>query len=225
MRILLVETDNSCSNRRRQLLEKNGYGVDLLSDGAAAVDYAQAGDYGLVVLSERLAGHGALGRLREGGVTAPVLLLAAEDTPASRAAGLEDGADDCVGPEPDSREFLARVRALTRRESRVPRDSTLCYGDLTLRPERLCLCRDGERVCLGSKEFLLMECLMEAQGRVCSRQRLYERAWGLLSDIEYNGVEVYVSFLRRKLSELGSAVSVCSVRGMGYRLEYPEKEG
>ena len=91
--------------------------------------------------------------------------------------------------------------------------------------ERLYLCRGGEGVCLGSKEFLLMECLMEAQGRVCSRRRLYEQAWGLLSDIEYNGVEVYVSFLRRKLSELGSKVSVCSVRGMGYRLEYPEKEG
>ena len=225
MRILLVETDNSCSNRRRQLLEKNGYGVDLLSDGTATVDYAQAGDYGLVVLSERLAGREALGQLRQGGVTAPVLLLAAADTPANRAAGLEDGADDCVGPEPDSREFLARVRALTRRESRVPRDSTLSYGDLTLRRERLCLCRGGGSVCLGSKEFLLMECLMEAQGRVCSRQRLYERAWGLLSDIEYNGVEVYVTFLRRKLSELGSQVSICSVRGMGYRLESPEKEG
>ena len=70
-----------------------------------------------------------------------------------------------------------------------------------------------------------MECLMEAQGRVCSRQRLYERAWGLLSDIEYNGVEVYVSFLRRKMAELGSGVSICSVRGMGYRLEAPEKDG
>ena len=225
MRILLVEGDNSCSNRRRQLLEKNGYGVDLLSDGTAAADYAQAGDYGLVVLSQRLAGRDAVQQLRSGGVTAAILLLAAEDTPASRAAGLEDGADDCMGPEPDSREFLARVRALTRRESRVPQDSTLFYGDLTLRRERLCLCREGESVCLGSKEFLLLECLMEAQGRVCSRQRLYERAWGLLSDIEYNGVEVYVSFLRRKLAELGSSVSICSVRGMGYRLECPEMDG
>ena len=225
MRILLVEKDNPFSNSRRQLLEKNGYGVDLLTDGSAAADYAQAGDYGLLVVSERLAGHQAAKLLRKDGVTAPVLLLAAEDTPACRAAGLEDGADDCVGPEPDSREFLARVMALTRRESRVPRDSTVSYGDLTLRRERLCLCRGGRSVCLGSKEFLLMECLMEAQGRVCSRQRLYERAWGLLSDIEYNGVGVYVSFLRRKLAELGSGVSICSVRGMGYRLEAPEKDG
>lgn len=114
MRILLVETDNSCSNRRRQLLEKNGYGVDLMSDGAA-VDYAQAGDYGLVVLSERLAGRGTVRQLREGGVTAPVLLLAAEDTPGSRASGLEDGADDCVGPDPERVPRTAGLYTLLRR--------------------------------------------------------------------------------------------------------------
>lgn len=222
MRILMAEAGDAQADRLRLLLEKHGFGVDLVHDRADMPDHGITGSYDLILVAEDETVLPELRALREAGCGTPVLVLTENGAPAYRADCLDAGADDCMSRPADNVELLARIRALARRGGRSLQSSVLVCGDLMLRRERMELCCGAAKVGLASKEFLMMEHLMEGGGQVCSRQSLYERGWGLLSEMEYNGVEVYVSFLRRKLAKLNTKVRICAVRGTGYRLEWPE---
>ena len=221
MRLLIVEDEQGMAEGLRALLEKQGYATDLAFDGDSGLDNGLTGLYDLIILDIMLPGRDGLSvlkELRRDGVETPVLMLTARSSVADRIQGLDHGADDYLTKPFDTGEFLARVRALTRRNG-VPLEEEPSFGDIRLDRRKLELCRGNERLRLGPKEFQVMECLLLNKNQIIPRALLCEKVWGLLSEAEYNNVEVYISFLRKKLRALHSNVQILSIRNAGYHLE------
>ena len=221
MRLLIVEDEQGMAEGLRALLEKQGYITDLAFEGDSGLDNALTGLYDLIILDIMLPGRDGLSVLRElrrGGIDTPVMMLTARSSVADRIQGLDHGADDYLTKPFDTGEFLARVRALTRRNG-VPLEEEPSFGDIRLDRRKLELCRGNERLRLGPKEFQVMECLLLNKNQIIPRALLCEKVWGLLSEAEYNNVEVYISFLRKKLRALHSNVQILSIRNAGYHLE------
>ena len=221
MRLLIVEDEQGMAEGLRALLEKQGYITDLAFDGDSGLDNALTGLYDLIILDIMLPGRDGLSVLRElrrGGIDTPVMMLTARSSVADRIQGLDHGADDYLTKPFDTGEFLARVRALTRRNG-MPLEDEPSFGDIRLDRRKLELCRGSERLRLGPKEFQVMECLLMNKNQIVPRSLLCEKVWGLLSEAEYNNVEVYISFLRKKLRALHSNVQILSIRNAGYHLE------
>ena len=221
MRLLIVEDEQGMAEGLRALLEKQGYAADTVFDGVSGLDHAMTGLYDLIILDimlPKMNGMEVLTALRQAKIETPVLMLTARSSVEDRIRGLDHGADDYLTKPFDTGEFLARVRALTRRKD-LPLEEDPAYGDLRLDRGKLELCRGEERIRLGPKEFQVMECLLFNKNQIVPRNLLCEKVWGLLSDAEYNNVEVYISFLRKKLRALHSAVQIRSIRNAGYYLE------
>ena len=221
MRLLIVEDEQGMAEGLRALLGKQGYVTDLAVDGDSGLDNGLTGLYDLIILDIMLPGRDGLSvlkELRRDGVETPVLMLTARSSVADRIQGLDHGADDYLTKPFDTGEFLARVRALTRRNG-VPLEEEPSFGDIRLDRRKLELCRGSERLRLGPKEFQVMECLLMNKNQIVPRSLLCEKVWGLLSEAEYNNVEVYISFLRKKLRALHSNVQILSIRNAGYHLE------
>ena len=223
MRLLIVEDEQGMAEGLQGLLEKQGYATDLAFDGDSGLDNGLTGLYDLIILDIMLPGRDGLSvlkELRRDGVETPVLMLTARSSVADRIQGLDHGADDYLTKPFDTGEFLARVRALTRRHG-VPLEEEPSFGDIRLDRRRLELCRGEERLRLGPKEFQVMECLLMNKNQIVPRNLLCEKVWGLLNESEYNNVEVYISFLRKKLEHLHSGVKIKTIRMVGYCLEKP----
>ena len=221
MRLLIVEDEQGMAEGLQGLLEKQGYATDLAFDGDSGLDNGLTGLYDLIILDIMLPGRDGLSvlkELRRDGVETPVLMLTARSSVADRIQGLDHGADDYLTKPFDTGEFLARVRALTRRNG-MPLEDDPSFGDIRLDRRKLELCRGSERLRLGPKEFQVMECLLMNKNQIVPRSLLCEKVWGLLSEAEYNNVEVYISFLRKKLRALHSNVQILSIRNAGYHLE------
>ena len=221
MRLLIVEDEQGMAEGLQGLLEKQGYATDLAFDGDSGLDNGLTGLYDLIILDIMLPGRDGLSvlkELRRDGVETPVLMLTARSSVADRIQGLDHGADDYLTKPFDTGEFLARVRALTRRNG-VPLEEEPSFGDIRLDRRKLELCRGNERLRLGPKEFQVMECLLLNKNQIIPRALLCEKVWGLISEAEYNNVEVYISFLRKKLRALHSNVQILSIRNAGYHLE------
>lgn len=221
MRLLIVEDEQGMAEGLQGLLEKQGYATDLAFDGDSGLDNGLTGLYDLIILDIMLPGRDGLSvlkELRRDGVETPVLMLTARSSVADRIQGLDHGADDYLTKPFDTGEFLARVRALTRRNG-VPLEEEPSFGDIRLDRRKLELCRGNERLRLGPKEFQVMECLLLNKNQIIPRALLCEKVWGLLSEAEYNNVEVYISFLRKKLRALHSNVQILSIRNAGYHIE------
>ena len=221
MRLLIVEDEQGMAEGLRALLEKQGYVTDLAFDGDSGLDNGLTGLYDLIILDimlPKLDGLSVLEKLRQGGIETPVMMLTARSSVADRIQGLDPGADDYLTKPFDTGEFLARVRALTRRNG-MPLEDDPSFGDIRLDRRKLELCRGSERLRLGPKEFQVMECLLMNKNQIVPRSLLCEKVWGLLSEAEYNNVEVYISFLRKKLRALHSNVQILSIRNAGYHLE------
>ena len=223
MRILIVEDEVRLAETLRQLLVEQRYQADAVYDGADGVDYGLTGQYDLIILDVMLPkvdGFQVAQRLRAAHVSTPILMLTARDEVSDKIAGLDCGADDYMTKPFDTGELMARVRALTRRQGEVLGDQ-LTLGDLTLDcPARLLSA--GERsVRLGFKEFEVLRLLMVNSGAVVTKDTLISKIWGLDSDAEDNNVEVYISFLRKKLTYLNSQVSISTARKVGYFLDVP----
>lgn len=221
MRLLIVEDEQGMAEGLQGLLEKQGYATDLAFDGDSGLDNGLTGLYDLIILDIMLPGRDGLSvlkELRRAGVETPVLMLTARSSVADRIQGLDHGADDYLTKPFDTGEFLARVRALTRRNG-VPLEEEPSFGDIRLDRRKLELYRGNERLRLGPKEFQVMECLLLNKNQIIPRALLCEKVWGLLSEAEYNNVEVYISFLRKKLRALHSNVQILSIRNAGYHLE------
>ncbi len=222
MQILLVEDDRELRRFLNRAFREEGYGVTEADTGDRGLEYALDAGYACIVLDVMLPGRdgfSVLAELRQRSVVTPVLLLTARDELAARVRGLEGGADDYLTKPFDLPELLARVLALIRRAELRHQDTILKVGDLALDP----LARrvtQGERIVdLSPREFALLEFLMRNAGRSVSRSRIAEAVWNYQFDPETNVVDVYVNYLRKKLTFGNRIPPIRTVRGIGYRLE------
>lgn len=214
MRVLLVEDDYMIGAAVQQGLRDNGYGVDWVVNGVAALDAITAQAYELVLLDLGLPGRdglSVLGELRKTGERMPVLILTAHDSVDDRVAGLDGGADDYLVKPFALRELLARMRAVTRRQG-AGATPTFSNGVLTLDPSTHEVTMGEERVQLTGREFALLHALMLRPGAILSRSELEGRIYGWNEEVESNAVEFLIHALRKKL---GSS-AIKNVRGVGW---------
>ncbi len=224
MKLLYAEDETAMSEAVTDILEYHHYTVDAVYDGRDALDYARAEHYDGIILDvmmPKMDGFTVLKTLREEGNTTPVLLLTAKAEVEDRIAGLDLGADDYLPKPFATGELLARVRAMLRRREEFTPDVLTC-GDLSLNTANGEL-RCGENsVLLPNLEFRLMELLMSNRGICLSTEDMLVKVWGYDTDADIGIVWVYLSYLRKKLASLGSAVQIRVRRGVGYTLEVPK---
>lgn len=224
MRLLLAEDEKELSKALCTVLKHNNYSVDPVYNGQDALDYGLCENYDGIILDimmPKMNGLDVLKKLRENGVSTPVIILTAKSEIEDRITGLDTGADDYLTKPFAMGELLARIRALTRRKSEFS-PNLLSYGNLSLNRETFELSVGENSVRLGNKEFQMIEMLLSNPGRLISTEQFMERIWGYETEAEINVVWVYISYLRKKLTSLGSSVEIKAVRGVGYTLE--EKE-
>ena len=225
MRILIVEDEVRLASTLKDLLEMNSYTADVCHDGETGLDNALTGIYDVMILDvmlPRLDGFTVLRRMRAAGNATPVLMLTARSEVADRVEGLDCGADYYLTKPFEPRELLACIRALTRRTPDLQKSDTLEFGDLTLDKSAFTLVCGSRSVRLSRKEFDLAELLMRNRGQILTKETLLLKIWGYESDAEDNNVEVYISFLRKKLEHLHSRVKIRTIRMVGYMLEESE---
>ncbi len=225
MRILVVEDEVRLADTLRDLLELEGYAADVCHDGEAGLDNALSGIYDVVILDvmlPKLDGFTVVRRLRSAHNTTPVLLLTAKSEVSDRVTGLDCGADYYLTKPFEPRELMACVRALERRMPELRSTELLSCGDLQLDKNAFTLTCGTRSLHLSRKEFDLMELFMLNRQLVLPKEKLLVKIWGYESDAEDNNVEVYISFLRKKLEHLHSAVKIKTIRMVGYCLEFPE---
>lgn len=222
MRILIVEDEVHLAEALTQILKKQNYSVDAVHDGRSGLDYAQSGIYDLLLLDimmPEMDGFTVLKKLRSGGISTPVIMLTAKGEITDMVAGLDYGADDYIAKPFSSEELMARIRAALRRKGEVIPDDTLKLGDMELNTANLRLSVKGKEIKLNLKENELLELLILRKQAVTSKEQIIEKLWGFDSEAEHNNVEVYISFLRKKLVFLNSAVRINTIRNVGYVLE------
>lgn len=221
MRLLLAEDERELADALAVILKHGNYSVDVVYNGQDALDYLEAQEYDgavLDIMMPKVDGLTVLKCIRSAGNSVPVLLLTARSDVDDRVEGLDSGADDYLPKPFDSRELLARIRAMTRK--RTPEaDNLLRCGNLTLDRNTYELEASGGRVRLGNKEFQMLEMLMANPGQVLSVERFMERVWGYDSETESGVVWVNISYLRKKLASVGADVQIKASRNQGYFLE------
>lgn len=222
MRILIAEDEVHLAEAVSQILKKNNYSVDMVHDGRSGLDYAQSGIYDLLLLDimmPEMDGITVLKKLRSEGNHTPIILLTAKGELSDKVTGLDYGADDYIAKPFATEELLARIRAALRRKGEVVPEDGLKFGDIELNTTQLKLSVQGKEIKLNLKENELLELLIARKQAITSKEQIIEKLWGFDSEVEYNNVEVYISFLRKKLTFLNSAVRINTIRGVGYVLE------
>ncbi|KQY79990.1 two-component system response regulator [Paenibacillus sp. Root52] len=222
MRILIAEDEIHLAEAVSQILKKNNYSVDMVHDGRSGLDYALSGIYDLLLLDimmPEMDGITVLKTLRSEGNHTPVILLTAKGEIDDKVTGLDYGADDYIAKPFATEELLARIRAALRRKGEVVPEDALKFGDIELNTVQLKLSVQGKEMKLNLKENELLELLITRKSAITSKEQIIEKLWGFDSEVEYNNVEVYISFLRKKLTFLNSAVRINTIRGVGYVLE------
>ncbi|MNB78181.1 Response regulator ArlR [compost metagenome] len=205
-----------------QILKKHNYSADAVHDGRTGLDYALSGIYDLLLLDimmPEMDGISLLRALRKKSIPTPVIFLTAKGDTTDMVTGLDYGADDYIAKPFSSEELLARIRAVLRRKGEVLPDDALKFGDLELNTANLKLTVGGKEMKLNLKESELLELLMVRKQSVTSKEQIIEKLWGFDSEAEHNNVEVYISFLRKKLTFLGASARISTLRGVGYVLE------
>lgn len=221
MRILIAEDETELAKGLKFLLEKNMFTVDIVYDGAEALSYFRCRDYDVVILDimmPKVDGLEVLRQIRATGSGIPVLMLTAKAEIEDRVTGLEAGADDYLPKPFASPEFIARVRALSRRNAGYA-EACLSFGNVKLDCNRYEMSCGGEMVRLNNKEFQLMELFMRNPRFVFSTAHLMDKIWGQDSEADISVVWTYVGFLRKKLKELEADIEIRTARGAGYFLE------
>ncbi len=221
MRILIAEDEISITRALKVMLEKNKYAVDIVHNGNDALEYINRFSYDTLVLDIMMPdkdGLSVLKEARKNGVTTPTLFLTAKGEIEDRVAGLDAGADDYLPKPFAAAEFLARVRALTRRsESYTP--SIISLGNTNLDCNQYMLSVTKQNIRLNNKEYQLMELFMRHPNQVFSSEHLMEKIWGLDCEAEIDVVWTYIGFLRKKLKQLKANIEIKTMRGAGYSLE------
>ena len=220
MKILIVEDEVLLANSLKTLLEKKGFTVEVAYDGETGKDYAETGVYDLLILDvmmPKLNGYDLARQVRAERCATPILMLTAKGELEDRIEGLNAGADYYLTKPFDTRELLACINALLRRQG--DQVDELSFGNTALDLASGMLVCGAERVRLSAKEFDIMRFLLQSKGNNLSKEVLLARVWGFDSNAVENHVEVYVGFLRKKLASIGSNVRIEAVRRLGYHLE------
>ena len=223
MRILIAEDEPSIANALNVMLTKQNYIVDVVYNGTDALDYITQFSYDVLILDimmPELDGITVLKEARKKGITAPTLFLTAKSDIDDRVMGLDAGADDYLAKPFASKEFLARVRALTRR-CETYNSNTITFGNTTLDCNQYILTAEHSTK-LNNKEFQLMELFFRYPHQIFSTERLMDTVWGQDSNSDMDVVWTYIGFLRKKLKAIYSTITIKTIRGAGYLLE--EKE-
>ena len=221
MRILLAEDEKSLSKALTSILTKNNYSVDTVFDGDEAESYIMTGDYDCVILDVMMPcqdGFEVLRKVRKKGITTPIIMLTAKSQIDDKVEGLDLGANDYVTKPFDSKELMARIRAITR-NAVVSSDNILKYGNISLNRNNFELSSPTSSVVLASKEYQILEYLMLNQGMLISSERFMDKIWGLDYDGDNSILFTNFSYLRKKLAGIGANVKIKATRNAGYSLE------
>lgn len=221
MRILVVEDEKPLSDILSELLKKHKYSVDVVNNGQDGLDYGLSEIYDLILLDvmmPKMNGYEVLKKLRACKISTPVIMLTAKSEIEDKVAGLDVGADDYITKPFDTRELLARIRSAVRRKE-VFQGDVLSFSDLTIDKNTLKVSTSSNEVKLSLKEFQILEILMANPLQIISKEQIAEKIWGYDFEGEYNSVEVYVSFVRKKMKFIQTRVKIKASRGLGYSLE------
>ncbi|HEO8396190.1 TPA: response regulator transcription factor [Streptococcus agalactiae] len=221
MRLLVVEDEKSIAEAIQALLADKGYSVDLVFDGDDGLEYILTGLYDLVLLDIMLpkrSGLSILKRVREAGLETPIIFLTAKSQTYDKVNGLDLGADDYITKPFEADELLARIRLRTRQSSLI-RTNQLRLGNIRLNTDSHELESKESSVKLSNKEFLLMEVFMRNAKQIIPKNQLISKVWGPSDNSEYNQLEVFISFLRKKLRFLKADIEIITTKGFGYSLE------
>lgn len=222
MNILLVEDEKSLSEALTHILKKEKYIVDAVYDGESAYEYAITGRYDLILLDvmlPKMNGFDVLCKLRAEKNNTQVILLTALGQVSDKVRGLDLGADDYIAKPFSTKELLARIRAVSRRKTSTISENVKTFGDVTYNISSFELCCGAKKVKVTLKESEILQYFFDRPNFVVSKDDLIVKLWGYDSEAEYNNIEVYISFLRKKFAFVGSRVSISTVRGVGYKLE------
>ena len=222
MKLLLVEDEKQLSEALQQIIIKNKYSVDTVYNGEEGLLYALSDVYDVIILDimlPKLNGLEILKTIRKKGIATPVILLTAKASIEDKILGLDCGADDYLPKPFSTEELLARLRALTRRNGGFINENILEFSDIKLNLSTYDMEVKDNSITLTQKEFEILRYFMQRPKSVVSKDDLITKIWGYDSDIEYNNIEVYISFLRKKLAYVESNVKITTIRRVGYRLE------
>lgn len=220
MRILLAEDEKALAKAIVKIFEKNNYSADAVYDGEEALAYIESGNYDVAVLDimmPKLDGISVLKKVRASGNRISILMLTAKSEIEDRVLGLDSGANDYLPKPFDTRELLARIRAITRTKEEA--DTKLGFGNITLDRATFELSSPMGSFRLANKEYQMMEYFLSNPRRIISAEQFMEKIWGYDSDAEINVVWVYISYLRKKLTVLGADIAIKASRNAGYSLE------
>ena len=225
MRILIVEDEFTLADVIKSRLEKEHYIVDIVTDGEEGLYNARSNIYDLIILDVMLPrkdGFEILKRIRGEEINSKVLMLIAKSMLEDKLNGFEKGANDYLTKPFHMDELVARVNAQLKNPVYLRKKDYIVYGDLSLNltSSKLTCTKNKHCVELVCKEFQLLEYLMNNSGQILSKEQIYDKIWGIDTEVESNNLEVYVSFVRKKLKAIGSNVSIKSSRGLGYKMEY-----
>lgn len=221
MHVLVIEDEHRLAELLAQIMKNNKFQCDTVYNGIDGLAYAESGIYDVILLDIMLPGMNGidvLKNLRKKKIATPVLLLTAKDDIKDKVTGLDSGADDYLTKPFNTEELLARIRALTRRQGEVVIDE-MRFGSTVLNISSGTLICGEKSVRLGFKEIEIMKLLMANPNIIVQKEDLITKVWGYDSPAEDNNVEVYISFLRKKLSFINSDINVVTVRKIGYHLE------
>lgn len=221
LRVLIVEDEVRLADTLGEIMHSQKYACDIVYDGADGLFYGESNIYDVIILDimlPKMNGFEVVKNLRNKKIKTPVILLTARDEISDKVKGLDSGADDYLTKPFSAEELLARVRAVSRRQGEVILDE-LEFSDLTLNLSNCQLYCGDKSIHLGFKEFELMRILISNKTSVVAKEDLLTKVWGYESAAEDNNVEVYISFLRKKLQFLGSKTNISTIRKLGYHLE------
>ena len=222
MRLLLVEDEKRMAQALCEILRQEKYEVDHYANGLDGLAAIESDIYDIIILDVMLPGmngYEIAKKARQKGIRTPILMLTAKADLDDKVTGLDSGADDYLTKPFMTKELLARLRALSRRNINTA-DGTLSYGDILLdtNTSTLSCTTNSHSVRLSEKEYRILEYLIANSGQILTREQLAVKIWGFESEAEYNNVEVYMSFTRKKLSFVGAKTEIKAVRGIGYEL-------
>ncbi len=224
MKILIIEDEYNLADAIKERLTKENYLVDINEDGEDGLNEALTGIYDLIILDvmlPRKTGFEILKELKENNIDSKVIMLTAKSMLDDRLQGFDLGADDYLTKPFYVEELLARINVQLKGSNPKESKNILKYKDIELntKTSKLTCAKTNETVELVCKEFQLLEYFINNKEQVLSKEQIYDRVWGVYNEIESNNLEVYLSFIRKKLKAIGSTVNIKSLRGLGYKME------
>lgn len=222
MRVLIVEDEKYLAEALMQILKKNNYLVDISLNGEDGLDNALTDIYDAIILDvmlPKLNGFEVIKEIRKNEILTPVIMLTAKNELEDKVKGLDYGADDYLSKPFESSELLARIRAITRRKNKTIISTNLKFNNISLNLDNLNLSTETVSLNLTLKEAGLLELLIINKEFITSKNSIIEKLWGFDSEAEDNNVEVYISFLRKKLNLINAKAKITTIRNLGYRLD------